>query len=271
MEIQWSLVLFTTLAGAGAWLYFAFCLAALRGYVKNEGTRLVACVATLVLLIAGSVISATHLSHPDRIMAVLGHPTMGIFTEALFVGLTSVAVIVYFLAARRKAPEGAQKALLVVGAALALPLTVMLGYSYMMPARPTWDTPLLPLAYMLTASSGGAAAYLVIAAIGKEGERALKLGSTLLVASGILVAVSALGYGVFSNSLSGDSALLWAATLLCGAVAPAVLGYAAKSKPSQALVFGAAAFVFALVGCTAFRCMLWMAGTAIRNYFGIII
>lgn len=269
MEIQWSLVIFTVLAGAGAWAYFAFCLSALTGNVRNDRTRLLACVVTLVMLVVGGLASVTHLSHPDRIMAVFSHPTMGIFTEALFVALVGIAVVAYLLVWRRGAGEGAQKALLVVGAVLAVLLTLMLGYSYMMASRPSWNTPLLPLAYVFTASSGGAALYLLVAALGKEGEQATRFASVLLMAGGVLAGVTALAFGLAAGTIGAEAAPLWLAVVLCGAVVPLALGYAVRVKPAQTLMLGVTAFVFALVGCAAFRCVMWATGTAVRNYFGL--
>lgn len=271
MEIQWSLVLFTTLAGAGAWMYFAFCVAALKGDVRNDRTKAIACTATFALLMIGTLASVTHLSHPDRIMAVLAHPTMGIFTEALFVGLVCVAVAVYALAWRRNASAGMQKGILVAGAVLAVGLALMLGYSYMMPSRPAWDTFLLPLAYMLTSASGGAAAYLVAAAAGGEEKAGLSFGAKLLVAAGVLAAVSAVAYGAFSDLLDGATAAFWITIVVCAALVPVAVGLVVARKPSQALGLGVAAVVFGLVGCAAFRCLMWAAGEGVRNYFGIII
>lgn len=270
MEIQWSLVIFTTLAGAGAWAYVAFCVCALRGLVRNDRTKALACWTVLAMLVVGGLASVTHLSHPDRIMAVLAHPTMGIFAEALFVGLLAIAVAAYLLAWKRGAGLGAQKAILAVGAVLAVLLTLMLGYSYMMEARPAWDTITLPLAYMFTASSGGVALFVVLAALGKEDDRTLKFAACLLIAAGALSAASALVYGFASGSLFAGAGVLWVVVVLCGAVVPLVAGYVVRSTPAQALMLGAAALVFSLIGCATFRCVMWVVGKAVRNFFGLL-
>lgn len=271
MEIQWSLVIFTTLAGAGAWGYAAFCVGALKGDVKQDRTRVLMSVITLVMLVVGGLASVTHLSHPDRIMAVLAHPTVGIFAEALFVGLVAIAVLAYLLAARRGAGQGVQKALLGVGAVLCVLLSIMLGYSYMMAARPAWNTILLPIAYMLTATSGGTALFLAVAALGKEDGAALSLGAKLMMGAAALVALSALAYGAVSGTLTADAALFWLVVVLCGAVVPAVVGYCVLKRPVQALTLGLAALAFALIGCAAFRCLMWTVGAGVCNFFGLSI
>lgn len=88
MEIQWSLVLFTAVAGCGTWASVGVAVDELRGL--TERTNRLASAVALVLAVVGGIASVTHLSHPDRIMAVLGHPTPGIFLEALQIGRAHV-------------------------------------------------------------------------------------------------------------------------------------------------------------------------------------
>ena len=68
MEIQWSLVLFTALSGAGAWLVACAGLDAFKGLAKK--TVVPAVVTGIVLIIVGGIASATHLlprrSHHGR-------------------------------------------------------------------------------------------------------------------------------------------------------------------------------------------------------------
>ena len=86
MTIQWSLVLFTVLSGCGAGLFACTALDEFRGGAASK-VRLPACAVAVALLVVGGIASATHLSHVDRMMAVLAHPTAGIFLEALLLGL----------------------------------------------------------------------------------------------------------------------------------------------------------------------------------------
>ena len=94
MEIQWSLVLFTALSGAGAWLVACAGLDAFKGLAKK--TVVPAVVTGIVLIIVGGIASATHLSHVDRIMAVLAHPAPGIFLEAVLLGIDVVVAVASF-------------------------------------------------------------------------------------------------------------------------------------------------------------------------------
>lgn len=79
----------------GTWVSVGVAVDELRGLTQR--TNLVASVLALVLAVVGGIASVTHLSHPDRIMAVLSHPTAGIFLEALLIGLFIAAVAVYVI------------------------------------------------------------------------------------------------------------------------------------------------------------------------------
>ena len=63
MEIQWSLVLFTALSGAGAWLVACAGIDAFRGLAKKAAFP--AIVAGIALIVVGGIASATHLSHVE--------------------------------------------------------------------------------------------------------------------------------------------------------------------------------------------------------------
>ena len=121
MDIQWSLVLFTAIASCGTWVSVGVAVDELRGLTQR--TNLTASALALVLAVVGGIASVTHLSHPDRIMAVLSHPTPGIFLEALLIGLFIAAVAVYVILLKRDASAGARKAVAVLAAVIAAPVT----------------------------------------------------------------------------------------------------------------------------------------------------
>ena len=113
MEIQWSLVLFTVLSGAGAWLFASAAIDEFKGTTKK--TAFPAAILAVVLLAVGGICSVTHLSHPERMLAALGHPTAGIFLEALLLGILAVVAIVYAILVKREASAGARKIFAVLG------------------------------------------------------------------------------------------------------------------------------------------------------------
>ena len=108
MDIQWSLVLFTALTGMGGWLFFFICL---NVFVRKTDKGAFAGTATaLALTVVGGLASVTHLSHPDRMLGALQHPTSGIFTEALLVGLLAIVMIAFLVMLRRGIDGGALSA-----------------------------------------------------------------------------------------------------------------------------------------------------------------
>ena len=196
MEIQWSLVLFTALTGMGGCMFA--CVAADEFLGRAKAAAFPAAVAALVIAVVGGLASVTHLSHPDRIMGALSHPTSGIFTEALLVGCLCVCVVVYLVLVKREAAAGARKAVAVIGAVFGVLLSFMAGESYLMEARPNWCSQLLPLGYLLTAVSEGIAAYLVVVAAKAKGADVAPYGRALLV-GGVLAAVGAAAYVLWAG------------------------------------------------------------------------
>lgn len=268
MTIQWSLVLFTVLSGCGAWLFACTALDEFRGGAAAKA-RIPACAASVALLVVGGVASATHLSHVDRIMAVLAHPTAGIFLEALLLGLLAVCIVVYAVLVKREASATARKALAAVGIALAATFAFACGVSYMMSSRPVWNTVALPSAYLGTAMASGTALYLVLCAALKVDDADVKRASCYAAIGGTASLVLVLAYGVAGGVAFGEqAALFWAAVVLCGSVAPAACGFMAARKPGGALALGAVALAGALVGSVALRAAMWLVGTAVANYFG---
>lgn len=197
MEIQWSLVLFTALTGTAGWMYA--CVAADEFLKKAPKSAFVASIVAFVVAVVGGLASVTHLSHPDRMLNALQHPTSGIFVEAALIGCFCVCVAIYAIMVKRGVSESARKVVVVIGAAFGIALSFMAGESYMMEARPNWNTPLLPLGYLGTAIPAGVAAYLTVVAARKEIDDAKPYAVTLLV-GGVVAAVTALAYGLSAGA-----------------------------------------------------------------------
>lgn len=269
MDVQWSLVLFTAIASCGAWVSVGVAVDELRGLTKN--TNLLASIVALVLAVVGGIASVTHLSHPDRIMAVLGHPTPGIFLEALLIGLFIAAVAVYVILLKRGVGAGARKAVAVVAAIIGIVFSFASGYSYMMEARTTWNTIALPLGYLGFGAASGLALYLLLAALKKESADAIKLAGVETAIGGILAVLSGLAFGFASGAAMGSAAAIFWVAIVCGGLAPLVCGVLARSKPASGATLAAVAFAGGIIGSIAFRAVMWMVGTAVANYFGIIL
>ena len=200
MTIQWSLVLFTALTGIGGWTFV--CVAADEFLGRAKAAAFPAAVVAFALSAVGGLASVTHLSHPDRIMGALGHPTSGIFTEAVLVGCVCVFVAIYLVMLKRGASDGARKAVAVIGAVFGVLISFMAGESYLMSSRPNWDTQLLPLGYMLTAMPGGIACYLAVAAA-KAKEAKLDQYAKALLVAGVLGVLGTVAFAVAQSQSGG--------------------------------------------------------------------
>ena len=251
MDIQWSLVLFTALTGMGGWLFFFICL---NVFVRKTDKGAFAGTATaLALTVVGGLASVTHLSHPDRMLGALQHPTSGIFTEALLVGLLAIVMIAFLVMLRRGIDGGALKAVAVVGMALGALMSFMAGQSYLM-----------------TAAASGAAAYLVLIAAQKADENACSLYGLMTLAAGCVALITVLAYGAVAGAFAGDAAPMTIAAAAFGGVAPIACGFLARKKPGSAVALGAVALIAALIGSIAFRCAMWVIGAGLYDFFGLI-
>lgn len=268
MEIQWSLVLFTALSGAGAWLVACAGLDGFKGATKKS--VMPAIVAGLVLIIAGGIASATHLSHVDRIMAVLAHPAPGIFLEALLLGIDVVVAAVLLVLVKREGSAGARKALGAAAVVMAVVFSFSCGSSYMMSSQLAWNTPALPLGYLGTAMASGTALWYGLCALRKEEPAALSFAAAETVAGAAVALVCALAYGFVAGATANDGALLfWVGVILCGGVAPLLCGIVGMRKAEGALPLAVVAAAGALIGSIAYRVLMWTASIALMTLFGV--
>lgn len=282
MEIQWSLVAFTTITAAAGWL--AACTAAAELMGKAKKAAFWAAVIALVLGAVGGLASVTHLSHVENIMGAFGHPTSGIFTEALLTVLLCAFAFVYALLVKREAGAGARKAAVVLLGIVGIILSFSVGMSYMMASRPSWNTPLLPIGYLGTAIPLGVSVYLLIARKLCPDEDLSVFGKGMLV-GGVLAAITALAFGLSAGSAASSSAAM-AMIALCvifdGVVAifaglklsksvVAAEGEGEAAASGSELTIIVAALVCTFVGAACFRILMWLAATPIADIFGIAI
>lgn len=291
MEIQWSLVLFAAFICWGAGTYLATVAFYEAFGSPDQGVR-PAFVFSGIAVVIGAVASMTHLGHLDRIFGVLTNPSSGIFVEGLSSALLVLLVIVYLVAAARKASRGALRAVALVGCIPALVVVIAVGSSYLMVARPAWDIIALPIVSLTAALSMGGVTALFFSemAPGATNERATKLmttttlGLVALQAVGVIayaVSVAAAPYQEASRSveriLAGDLALLfWIAVVALGIVVPFIAVYLQRrtgqtasggtaSASSSTIVLGATAVCMA-IAVVAFRVIMFSLGSSIIDF-----
>lgn len=268
MAAQWSLILFTVISGAGAWL-FAFAMIqalAKKGALPTKAET----ITSAVLLAVGGIASATHLKHIDRIFEALNHPTSGIFVEAALIGVLIALMVVYFILLVRKSNEGAIKAVGVITAIVAIVFPFMCGYSYMMEARQAWMTIALPLAYWGTAAAAGAGLNIMMKAYAKADDSAISFAGILTVIAGVIAIVTSAAFFMYAAGwLEGadGSTMAWiVTTIVAGAVSLAGGAWAWK-QTSAGMPAGVVACAAGVVSAIAMRLAMWLVGTPLLDFF----
>lgn len=298
MEIQWSLVVFAAFICWGAGTYLA-AIAFRELFQAPDRIAKPAFILSAVTVVIGAAASMTHLGHLDRIFGVLSNPGSGIFVEGLSSALLVALVIVYLIAAARKASPATLRVLALVGIVPALVVTFAVGSSYLMVARPAWNVMALPFISITAALSMGSLTVLAIHAL-TAGKAKDALGEALaakrlsmvtiatiaLQAVAVIVYVASVATAPYQDPtrsavrmISGDVALLfWIAVVTLGIVVPFAATFAWSRKSAAVSVSGEAAgrssIALALaiaVGCAviavvAFRVIMFSLGSSIIDF-----
>lgn len=268
MEIQWSLVLFTAITGMGACLFSFAMLQALLGRGKMPDKTV--CITSFAMLVVGGCISVTHIIHHlDRIVEALGHPTSGIFIEALGTGIMCLLIVVYFVMLYRKTSETGLKVVGAIAAVVGVVFAFECGNSYFMGSRPAWTTLLLPLGYCLTALAGGSALNLLLKAVGKAERDQIAFAAKLAIIGSALGLVGAIAFAISAGGYvaSAAGAVAWVVLMIVLLAATLLLGVYSYLKDANAVSVGACATATAFVGVVAYRVVMWLVGTPVLDFF----
>ena len=179
MELQWPLILFTTFVAWSAGLFGAQGAAALAG--EGRRAQMPALIGSAALLAVGGVAVFFHLEHFERIFNGFGNPTSGITQELVCVVVVGALMVVALVVLRRAAGGDEAPALpkwlaalMIAAAAL---LVLVTGHSYMMAARPAWDSLLGPLTLLGAACAAGPLTFAAIGAIAGGADGAVAGGA----------------------------------------------------------------------------------------------
>jgi anaerobic dimethyl sulfoxide reductase subunit C (anchor subunit) len=231
--------------------------------MKSKGGAFKVTLVGLILVVAGGFASVLHLTHPDRIMNALSHPTSGIFIEAALVGIISVCAIVQLICYKRSM-RGAAKTFALLSGLFGAVISFMAGESYtIMNSHAAWATALLPLAYLGTAAPIGAALYWALAAPNEENGESFYAFATAIC--GVVGAVLTIAYAATASLFSG-APLPFAVGAVILDIIVAIIGYIGKSKPNKVNAWAAA--VIACFGGLLLRVLMWVAGTSTYGFFG---
>ena len=299
MELQWRLILFTTLVAWSAGLFGTQALMAVFGVGKRA--QVPAWVASAVLLAAGGIAVFFHLEHWERIFNGFGHLTSGITQELIAIVVLAVVAVAY-LVLMRKSDDGASvpKWLAWVAVALSVVLVAVMAHSYTMAARPAWDSVLWILYVLGNACVLGPATFLLVLAAGGPGDqpadRAADAGAPAgrtALAGAALNALAALAFAIFLQLSAGSFAdvglyfdpthptkamadaaatvasqapLLWLGAVAVGAIVPLAAAFMGRRTGNWRL-WAPAAIIAALVGAVCMRVVFYNLGLSVFMFY----
>ncbi len=199
MELQWPLILFTTLLAWSAGLFATQGFFALRK--ESPQAQLPSLIASAVLMAVGGIAVFFHLQHWERIFNGFGHITSGITQELIAVVVIAVVMVAYFVCIRRS-KDGALPSVVAALAILSsVVLVVVAGHSYMMAARPAWDSVVQVLSLVGAGAAMGAGTFAAIDGLTSEAANAGN-GLVNLAASAVNIVCCVLFIGVMAAATS---------------------------------------------------------------------
>ncbi len=157
---EWPLMLFTVLAQSAVGAYWFAVIFLLIGRALPETKLRLERAMLLIWVVMGMAFlcSSAHLGSPMRALNVLSRVGQTpLSNEVLFGMLFMACGGCAWLLALKPASEALRKGLYVLGLALSAAFLWNMTAFYLMPTLPTWNTPLTPLAFAVTALLGGAA------------------------------------------------------------------------------------------------------------------
>ena len=299
MELQWPLIVFTTLVAWSAGLFGTQALMAVFGVGKKA--QVPAWVVSAVLLAAGGIAVFFHLEHWERIFNGFGHLTSGITQELIAIVVLAVVAVAY-LVLMRKSDDGASvpKWLAWVAVALSVVLVAVMAHSYTMAARPAWDSALWILYVLGNACVLGPATFLLILAAvsprDQPAERAAGAGAPAglaALAGAAANALATLAFAIFLQLSAGSFAdvglyfdpthptkamadaaatvasqapLLWLGAVAVGALAPLAAAFLGRRTGNWKL-WAPVAIVAALAGAVCMRVAFYNLGLSVFMFY----
>ena len=287
MELQWPLIIFTTLVAWSAGLFGTQALMVALGVGKKA--QVPAWVCSAVLLAAGGIAVFFHLEHWERIFNGFGHLTSGITQELIAIVVLAVVAVAY-LALMRKSDDGASvpRWLAWLSVALSAVLVAVMAHSYTMAARPAWDSVLWILYVLGNACVLGPATFALLSALKGEGSegKAPLAGAALNAAAAVAFAIFLqLSSGSFASvglyfdpthptkamadaaaTVGVQAPLLWLGAVAVGALVPLVAAFMGKRTKNWKL-WAPVAIIAALIGAVCMRVVFYNLGLSAFMFY----
>lgn len=265
MSIQWSLVLFSLIAGTGG---AALAYAGIGEFVKLANKdRFKLVLIGIILLVVGGICSVFHLKSPENFMSAITHlgSFSGISIELMLIGTVTVCGVVFLIGVMRENVT-LSKVFGVICIVLGLLLAYMLGSSYMIAARAGWNTILVPLCYLASSFALGG---FVCFAVSTQKETQKVFGIVALAAS-VLAAAFAVAYGMTASALAASEGTFYFVVSAVGGALAAIAAYfiAFKGKSGAWIWIG----LIGALACGLFiRMFMWVVGANMFDAFDIAI
>lgn len=271
MELQWPLILFTSLLSASAGLFCVQGVFATAGY--GDKAQKPATIASLALLVVGGIAVFFHLTHPDRLFNGFGHITSGITQELIAIVVMAVLMVLFLVFARREG--GIPKWLGILAIIAAVALVIVMGHSYMVASRPAWNSILQPLSLLGAAAAIGAGLFAMFDASSENGSSLRDLLAVVATAANLVLTVVYLGaMSGATGSLNKVGNYFDATHPTAGMVDPAAFSPFAGSNMGLAvgaIVLAAVALLLAFLAKKNKKWTAMGAGIAVCAFVGAIL
>ena len=203
MEIQWPLLIFSVLLGVTSGSFVFLAVGELRG--KFREVRFTGALIAFICLAVGGCVSVLHMGHPERATHLLGNLGSGLSKELFVVAIMGIVALVYLILAKKDYP-GVSKVFGILGGVIGLVLPFVAGASYLIAARPAWDSVALPLMFLGAGLALGmtlmAGLVLLRGKASEEGGFALKLALAGVVIMAVTALICTLGLALLGNPYS---------------------------------------------------------------------
>lgn len=287
MEIQWPLLVFSVLLGITSGSFVFLGIGEIKG--KFAEIRFTGALIGLLCLAVGGIASVFHMGHPERATHLLGNLGSGLSMELFTVAIMGIVSIIYLVLAKKDYP-GARKAFGIIAAILGLVLPIVAGMSYVIAARPAWNSFTLPLMYLGAGLAMGMLLMAGLVLLRGNAKEDGKFAAQLALVGVVAMVLTSLAYIIWiafapfpasSRSIerlvSGDIApLFWVGVVAIGLVVPTALSALAFVKTGKDSVSAASfstlgAYVFAacacsVVGAVALRVIMYGVGTSVEQF-----
>lgn len=290
MELQWPLIIFTTLIAWSVGTFGSQGILAMGGKAKRSQN--IALICSFVLLAVAGISVFFHLQHWERIFNGFGHITSGITQELIAIVVFFVVEVVYFAKLRQSGDGTVPKWCALLAVLVSIVLTAVCAHSYMMPARPAWDSVLEVLSIIGSACLLGP---LTMAMFMSHFDGSADECAIDALVGAVIALVCSVGYGMFLLSSAGSYAsvgnyidptqptagmldvftavseqapLIWLGAVVVGSVLPLfATAYAWKKGGQIWKVIAPIAIILALVGAVCMRIAFYETGFSVFLFY----